>query len=848
MNAWDFGSFDVIERVAEGLFGHDFSDPDLGIIPKLAEDYGTWNGNRYTVELKQGIQFHDGTPFDAYAVEFTFDRLQYFMDNGMSQISHLYQYYDYIADEMKPIINDVHVINDFTVEFEINGAYGILEPLLAFEAALILSPTSTPSTDYIDTYSDVLVGTGPFVYEYHDPDVETSFRAFENYWDGKANIDHLKFMYIYDVDERANLLESGVIHMVFNPPTYRRGEFEGNPDFTLDSIQSSTFFYLAMNNYWIDRDLREAISYAFDYDYLINDIRGGEAARVKSPIPNGIVYSDDSFNIPTTDVIHARTVMQSMGYGTDLGLYDDGAWESSTFLSLTYSYGFGHYIREQLFYSLEESLGKIGIQVIDDGMDGWEFYLRWSEQDGHTREELQLYWSGWGADYNDPSNYINNLFTNRTRAANLALYDGYNTAVEAGRDPFNTWDNVQLLMEIAITETDPGTREMYYARIQQLLVEEDMPVVYLCVPFNHVWYSSEIQGFQMNSLRKPNFYGVSGVTRDVPDDPDTTPPVTEIYLDGTWGWNGWFVSDVLVTLEATDPSGIMVTWYTFDEGATVLFYTGPFWVSENTTFYYGSVDTIGYGEIPNYIEIKIDKTLPTTEIFLSGMEGMNSWYVSDVFVSFEATDDLSGVLVTYYTYDGEEIFFPIEPFLIEESTTFYYGSVDFAGNMETKMITIEIYKSPSAITDKIIEELENLDVPPGAQKEVDKALVDLQVALEKFNEERFYSGIHEIFNAIKHLMDAQDAGADVQSIINVLVEMVQNMVDNAINDAIEMVGEDDKFVIRAQEEYTHALAKVSEGKYDEAINLFRNAYKNAILARMRGFLYHIWKYFCYYPW
>jgi len=152
LNAWDFGSFDVIEQVAEGLFGHDFSDPDLGIIPKLAVDYGTWAGNIYTVDLKQGVKFHDGTPFDAYAVEFTFARLQFFMDNGMSQTSHLYQYYDYIADEMKPIINTVTAVNDFTVEFEINSAFGILEPLLAFEAAFILSPTATPPEDYIDLW------------------------------------------------------------------------------------------------------------------------------------------------------------------------------------------------------------------------------------------------------------------------------------------------------------------------------------------------------------------------------------------------------------------------------------------------------------------------------------------------------------------------------------------------------------------------------------------------------------------------------------------------------------------------------------------------------------------------
>jgi len=481
----------------------------------------------------------------------------------------LYRYYDPETDEMKPIINNVNVMGEFTVEFELDCPYGLFETLLSFESSFILAPSLTPPTEYIDKHSGPFIGTGPFVFEYYDHDVEVSLRAFENYWNGKASIDHLKFVYIEDIDERATLLYDGNLHMILEPPTYRRDEFPAD-EYSFDSIESATMMYLGMNNHWINRDLREAISYAFDYDYLINDILGGEAARSRSPIPNSIVYSDDSFNVPTTDIIHAREIMQSMDYGDDLDLYDDAAWELSTFMSFNYTYNYGNYVRESLFYSLEESLGKIGIQVIDAGMSWYDYVLRFMELNSHSREELQLFWLGWGADYNDASNFINNLFTNRTREMNTVLYNGYDSAIEAGRDPFSLWDNVQLLMEEAITETDPSQRELYYARIQQLLVEEDMPMVYGSVPSTEIWYTSEIQGFQMNSLNRLNFHGVSGVLYD--EEVDTTPPVTEVYLDGAWGWNGWFISDVLVTLEASDPSGVMLTYYTFD-GVEIFYYT-----------------------------------------------------------------------------------------------------------------------------------------------------------------------------------------------------------------------------------------------------------------------------------
>jgi len=50
-NIWDAGSLNVVSQIVEGLFEHDLSDPNLAIIPNLAATHGTWDGNRYTVNL-----------------------------------------------------------------------------------------------------------------------------------------------------------------------------------------------------------------------------------------------------------------------------------------------------------------------------------------------------------------------------------------------------------------------------------------------------------------------------------------------------------------------------------------------------------------------------------------------------------------------------------------------------------------------------------------------------------------------------------------------------------------------------------------------------------------------------
>ena len=115
----------------------------------------------------------------------------------------------------------------------------------------------------------------------------------------------------------------------------------------------------------------------------------------------------------------------------------------------------------------------------------------------------------------------------------------------------------------------------------------------------------------------------------------------------------------------------------------------------------------------------------------------------------------------------------------------------------------------------------------------------MQAAVEKFNEEDFYCGIQRIFKTMKHLIDAQDDGADIYMIGKVLVEMVINMAAKAIEDAIEILGEDNKFVIKAQEFFNDGLVKLSEGKYDQAINMFKHAYKFAMEAKVRGIQFQI---------
>ncbi|GAH33346.1 unnamed protein product, partial [marine sediment metagenome] len=220
--AWDSASIDVIDQVCEGLLKHDLSDPELSIIPNLASSLGIWSVDKknYTIPLRTGIQFHDGTVFNATAVKWSFDRLIYFMNvSGTLPPTTFITPFDFVYrfNDNTPIINRIEIINEYIVRFVLNKPFAPLEGLLCFTGSYILSPQSTPEFDYIDTYTGDLVGTGPFVYDGYVVDTSVNFYAFEDYWRGKPNIQNLIFSIISNYNNRSQALLSGDIDLLIDP-------------------------------------------------------------------------------------------------------------------------------------------------------------------------------------------------------------------------------------------------------------------------------------------------------------------------------------------------------------------------------------------------------------------------------------------------------------------------------------------------------------------------------------------------------------------------------------------------------------------------------------------------------
>ena len=103
---------------------------------------------------------------------------------------------------------------------------------------------------------------------------------------------------------------------------------------------------------------------------------------------------------------------------------------------------------------------------------------------------------------------------------------------------------------------------------------------------------------------------------------DTTPPITTMIINGTLGDNNWYVSDVNVTLDATDDeSGVKETYYKLDDDEWNV-YNGTFTVSTDGvhTIYYYSIDNANNTEDIKSDGVAIDQTKPDFEINLEFLD------------------------------------------------------------------------------------------------------------------------------------------------------------------------------------------------------------------------------------
>ncbi|MHA1914255.1 MAG: ABC transporter substrate-binding protein [Promethearchaeota archaeon] len=440
VDSWDSASWDIIRQCVEGLLFYNLSDPDLTLTPWLAESFTFVDTTHINFNLRTGVTFHDGTAFNADAVVWNFDRLLHFMNHsgtlagGLSsaKIHSLFEFAD-----GSPVIASMDKTGEYTVQLVLNGPYTSILGLLSFAATGMLSPTYHEAQGhldaYIDTSADKLVGTGPFEYVEYVTDDFVKLTGYDDYWMEPTMFDELIFDVIDDSTTRNYAMLAGDIDYLFGSQSDLWDTFNASPWIHFEAIDRPglSYSYMGINNKQINVTWRKAISYAVNYTYILDEMWQGAFVKSYGPVSPG--YS--AYFDPTTALIapyfNLTIARQTLidDPGVDTGTLtansndEDTNWEAANLRNLNYSYNTDNWFRADLYVVLSEWLEDIGIALEDGGTDWAYFLYRAYGYVPGGYDELQLYWVGWGPDYQDPMNMIQPLFTNNSVSNSAQVND-----------------------------------------------------------------------------------------------------------------------------------------------------------------------------------------------------------------------------------------------------------------------------------------------------------------------------------------------------------------------------------------------------------------------------------------
>lgn len=292
---------------------------DYQIEPNLATAWEFVEPNTWRISLREGVSFHDGTPFTSEAVKYTMDRIA---SNGGGVMG--------IGSESCVIIDDL------TVEITPDRPNKRLMQQIGHPNNSILPAGLNPA--------ESRNGTGPFKEVEYVPGDHYTVEANEDYWgDDKPNVDSINFQFYPDPTARMLALQAGDVDLITDVARPAAQQVEG---MGATLIKSAVGGYEAMYvqihgeapyNLGADPAIRQAVSLAIDTSVVVKNAWQGNAEPGHSMIPPAIL--GDSISLvsePAYDPEQARSVLEAAGWTGDGIRAKDG-----TSLKLTLINGYG---------------------------------------------------------------------------------------------------------------------------------------------------------------------------------------------------------------------------------------------------------------------------------------------------------------------------------------------------------------------------------------------------------------------------------------------------------------------------------------------------------------------------
>jgi ABC-type transport system substrate-binding protein len=406
--------------------------PGKLMAPSLAESWTESADHKsFEFKLREGVAFHNGDPFTAEDVKFSFARAK-----G--------------AKILQDKVREVTVVDRYRVRFQLAEPW---PDFMTFYGTLATSAGWIAPKKYmeqvgVEGFKKHPIGLGPYKFVSHTPGVELVMEAFEGYWRKTPSVKRLVYKSVLESTTRLAMLKRGEVDIAYLLDAPMAEEIKRDPTLKLAFSGAIGTVYLDFleqwdpKSPWADRRVRLAASLAVDRKG-INEAENLGASR----LTGNIVPRTFDFAIPLEphpyDPARARQLLAEAGYPGGRG-----------FPVVYYLYKGDSDLDRDIGVELQGMYAReLGINMQLQAQE-WTVYL-------NTQSNLNydLCRSSWVADYNDPNTFLNMFVTN----------DGNNRT---------GWSNAQYDERIAAAgrEVDLQKRYDLFRAAEHQLVVEDPPV------------------------------------------------------------------------------------------------------------------------------------------------------------------------------------------------------------------------------------------------------------------------------------------------------------------------------------------------------------------------------------
>lgn len=383
---WTFGGAAYLPLVYDSLYRFT-GDKSPALQPLLATSLPqvSSDGLTYTIILKQDLKFHDGSPINADAVIYSYERIKA-LNKGANGITA-----DWVASVQK--------IDDSTVQFTLKQPFSdFLNSMGSVWGNYIVNPTVCKAHEVNNDWCynwllDHDAGSGPYTLESFDHANNTiTLARYSKYWAGWKNSkapEKAIIRWLSDSTQARLMLERGEADIAINLPTTDFTALKKASGFTSYTYPSIMQYYLAMNGSvkpLDDVNVRMALQYTFNADKVISDIFGGNLTKMTSAIGPGYSNEYTTKTIYTYDLEKAKALLANAGYanGLDLTVNVMGFWPND----------------KAVLEYWQSDLAKVGVKLNIQQIDGGTWGDAWWNCTASTTSGIgQISAMAVGADY-----------------------------------------------------------------------------------------------------------------------------------------------------------------------------------------------------------------------------------------------------------------------------------------------------------------------------------------------------------------------------------------------------------------------------------------------------------------